>query len=98
MNQNQTQSKPTDAEQLSGKGLDGTICSRLVRCGCGSEPKIKYDSECDRGDYGYNHVTWVECRCGMQTRKLHWWTFGKSGEDGSEKAVAIWNICLSANA
>jgi hypothetical protein len=27
MNQNQTESKPTDAEQESGKGLDGTPCS-----------------------------------------------------------------------
>jgi hypothetical protein len=27
MNQNQTQSKPTDAEQESGKGLDETPCS-----------------------------------------------------------------------
>ena len=30
MSQNQTESKPTDAEQESGKGLDGTPCSRLV--------------------------------------------------------------------
>ena len=30
MNQNQTESKPSDAEQDSGKGLDETACSPLV--------------------------------------------------------------------
>jgi hypothetical protein len=30
MNQNQTESKPTDAEQESGKGLDGTPCSESL--------------------------------------------------------------------
>ena len=29
MNQNQTESKPTDAEKECGKGLDETPCSRL---------------------------------------------------------------------
>ena len=32
MNKYPTFSKPTDAEQLSGKGLDATICSLLVDC------------------------------------------------------------------
>jgi hypothetical protein len=33
MNQNQTESKPADAKQQSGKGLDGTLCyaSSLAR-------------------------------------------------------------------
>ena len=31
MNKYPTFSKPTDAEQLSGKGLDATICSSLAR-------------------------------------------------------------------
>lgn len=76
---------------------DDAACSRLARCGCGNKPKIKYDSLSDRGDHGYDHLTWVECACGMQTPKVHWWTFGKQGQDGSEKAVAIWNQCLSDN-
>ena len=34
MSQNQTESKPADAEQESGKGVDGTACSRLRRTLC----------------------------------------------------------------
>jgi hypothetical protein len=45
MNQNQTESKPTDAEQESGKGLDGTACSSF--CHPAEKCCITEDGKCD---------------------------------------------------
>jgi hypothetical protein len=45
MNQNQTESKPTDAEQESGKGLDGTACSSF--CHPTEKCSITEDGKCD---------------------------------------------------
>jgi len=82
MNQNQTESKPTDARQESGKGLDETpCCASLLQAindllphhslACVSQPDPQTTPWTFHADEeGHGLITFESCRCGSRMKEI----------------------------